>query len=133
MDEIDTVRMERNASVGIRTAGPVFQVALNRTADLRELRPDLMVAPRQQIDLHQRITSTRPQGAVTQFRQFCIAPGRIERPRTVGFLVTQDIVAQLSLFGIGTALRKRPIGLFDLAPADHLVQAGEGFRRFWRK
>ena len=61
-----------------------------------------MVAPRQQIDLHQRITGTRPQGAVTQFRQFCIAPGRIERPRTVGFLVTQDIVAQLSLFGIGT-------------------------------
>ena len=54
MFELDPPRMERDAAAGQRTPRAVFQVAADRTPDLRQLGADLVVTPREQFDLDQR-------------------------------------------------------------------------------
>ena len=51
VDEFDAPGMQRDTSVAIRPPGPILQIAANGTSDLGELRSDLVVAPRLQIDL----------------------------------------------------------------------------------
>ena len=130
MLELDTARMERNAASGQGAPGAVFQVAADRTPDLRELGPDLVVTSRQQFDLHERVVRTRSERRIAQARLLGIALRGVVSPRTVGLAVAQDIVAQLAALGIGRGLGQRPIDLMDAAFADHFVEPCEGFRCF---
>ncbi len=58
--ELHAARVERDAAAGLRAPGAVFQVAADRAADLRQLRPDLVVASREQLDLDERVVRPAP-------------------------------------------------------------------------
>ena len=109
--------------------GAVFQVAADRTPDLRELGADLVVTPREQFDLDQRVVRPRPERRVTQARLLGVALRGVAGPRTVGPAVAQDIMAQFAALGIGCGFGQRPVELMEAAFADHLVQTDERLRR----
>ena len=61
MNESDAAGMQRDAAVAVRARGAVLQVAADRAADLRQLRPDLVVATGQQLDFEQVVMRTAAQ------------------------------------------------------------------------
>ena len=77
MLEFDAPRVERNAAPGQRTPGAVFQVAADRAPDLRQLGAYLVVAPRQQLHLHERIVRPRAQRRIAQPRLLFNADFRV--------------------------------------------------------
>ena len=113
MLEFDTARVERDAAPGQGAPGAVFQVAADRTPDLRELGADLVVTPREQFDLDQRVVRPRPERRVTQARLLGVALRGVAGPRTVGPAVAQDIMAQFAALGIGCGFGQRPVDLMD--------------------
>ena len=56
MNEAYVSGMQGDASVGIGTRSPVFQVSLDDASHAGELAPDLVMSPREQFDLQQMIT-----------------------------------------------------------------------------
>ena len=120
--------MERDAAAGQRTPRAVFQVAADRTPDLRELGADLVVTPRQQLHLDERIVGPRPQRFVTQARLLGAGLRPVAGPRAVGAGVAQDVVAQFAAFGVGRPFGQGPVDLADAALADHLVEPRQGLR-----
>lgn len=47
--------MEHDPAIGVRTFGTIFQVTLYSATNLRKLRADLVVSPRDQFNLDQRV------------------------------------------------------------------------------
>ena len=122
--------MQRYAAVGIRAPCSVFKVSLDRTSYLRELGAYLVVASRQQVDLHERVVGRCGRHAVAQQRLLGFGARRIEGLRAVGLAVAQNPVAQLSLVALWRMLRNSPIGLPYGSVAYHLVEAYQRLGRF---
>lgn len=101
MLEGDAPRVERDAAVGIRAAGAVLQVAANRAADFGKLRPNLVVAARQQLDFDERIMGPPAEGPVAQERLLALGLRGVVGPRAVVAGVAHDVVVQLPSSGEG--------------------------------
>ena len=128
MREFDRPRVERDAAVGVRAAGAVFQVALDRAADLRELGADLVVAARKQFDLDERVVGRGAERAVAQPRLLRFGFRGVAGARAVGAAVAQHPVAQFPFERVGPLFRDGPVGFADFARTDHFIEPHQRLR-----
>ena len=122
VDELYPAGQERDAAVRVGAAGAVFEVSLDGAAHVRELAADLVVPARKELDLKQEI-------AVCGLREAVMQPGFLAVFGHVGLVlgfVAGEIVRE-GVFVLGrTRGGERPVGLVDVAAAEHPVQALQG-------
>ena len=68
MDKLDAVGLQRDAAVGIAALCPILQVAPDGSTDGRELTAYLMVTPRHQLHLKERVAVALADDAIAQLR-----------------------------------------------------------------
>ena len=146
MNEPCLARMKGDATIGIGTRRAVLQVALDGQTDVGELTTYLMVTPRKELNLKQRIAvgggyhtimQTRLLGTLTRFT---VGVG------TVLLLVADQIIGQVLFLRrqidsrscrIFTrspdVLDDAPIGLVDFTTRKHPVETFESFAGLGKK
>ena len=67
MDEADAAGVEADAAVGIAALHPVFQVALDGAANLGKLAANLMVTPRLETHLNERVAVAAANDTIVEF------------------------------------------------------------------
>ena len=122
--------MERDTAVGVGAFGTILQIALDRRPHLGQLAAYLVVTPRFQIHLEQRIAVAVSQHTIVEHRPFGPRPLPVIGHRLVALLVAHQVVHQFAALLLGGMLHDSPILLFHLAVAEHLVQPGQCLARF---
>ena len=111
--------VQADASVGIGPRRPVFQVSLDRAADVRELAADLVVAAGEQHDLHEAIPFGAADEPVTEPCQFGVPafPGGADETLVDAFVAPHPVFEQSFRFARLRA-DQGPVGLSDGALAE---------------
>ena len=126
MDEFDGTGMQVDAAIGIRPWEPILQVALDVQPDLCQLRPDLVVPSRVQLNLQQEKAVALRDGLIRQrgiFRPFHLLVVGI---RLVHVATAGDVVLQGALRWYRSLVDHRPVNLPDLVLLlEHLVEASQ--------
>ena len=122
VDELYPAGQERDAPVGIGASGAVFEVSLDGAAHVCELAADLVVPARKELDFQEEIPVGGLDEAVVE-AGLLAAAGHVGL--VLGFVAHQEVGEGVLVLGRART-GERPVGLVDLALAQHLVQAFQG-------
>ena len=122
------VAQQADASIGVGSRRAILQVALDGATDMSQLRADLMVASREQVDFEQHVAVATPDDLVAQHSLLAARHLVVVGIGLVLSLVAHQPVGQQSLRFGRLMLDDGPVGLVDLTLAKQIVEAAQRLR-----
>ena len=126
MDEADVSAQQRYAAIGIASRCPILQVALDGTADMRQLATYLVMPSCEQFYLDEVVTLGMIQHLIMQFSLLGVGHLLLIGVALILSFIAHDPMFEVALKGLRAICGDRPIGLVHLPFPKHLIQSREG-------
>ena len=128
MNKLNPPRMQVNGTIRIGSWKAIFQVTFYRAADMRKLRPDLMVAAGEQFNFEQVKVVAAFDDPVNQFCPLCPFSFRRNHQGFIHFLIPEKVMNEMCRWFGRRMLNNRPVGLFYFMLFQHFIQSGQRLR-----
>ena len=122
MDETDVVCVKAYSSIRIGSWGSIFEISLDRAAQMAQLAAYLVVTPSKQLDLQKVVAVSAAYESIVEFCELCALASLGNNIGLVLFFISGKPVFQMSFVCCRPLAAESAIGLVDIRAAEHCAQ-----------
>lgn len=126
MDKLQVAGQQRDATSGVATTGTVFEIPLDRMAEVGELGANLVLASGEEVDAKQRVAITLRHHLILQLAALCTLGSGVDDKTLIHASVREEIIIDASRLLGESTLHHSEIRLMQLTTTQHIIEAGEG-------